>query len=94
MLHEDRERDRKGERERKRIVGCSPAYLLIRMTMVVMMAARKTNPPNTPRAIIPPEIENSSVDGAENISRTSGALSYCWPVVIIRVKTSVNVWTY
>jgi len=24
------------------------------MTIVVMMAARKTNPPNTPRAMIPP----------------------------------------
>ena len=49
MLQEDRERD----------WLVSPTYLLIRMTMVVMMAARKTNPPKTPRAIIPPEIENS-----------------------------------
>ena len=65
------------ERERERELSVRPTYLLIRMTMVVMMAARKTNPPNTPRAIIPPEIENSSVDGTENISRTSGALSYC-----------------
>ena len=72
MLHKDRERE--GE---EREMLASPAYLLIRMTMVVMMAARKTNPPNTPRAIIPPEIENISVDEAENISRTSGALSYC-----------------
>ena len=69
MLQEDRE----GERDWL----VSPTYLLIRMTMVVMMAAKKTKPPNTPRAIIPPEIENSSVDGTENISRTSGALSYC-----------------
>ena len=29
-------------------------HLLMRMTMVVMMAARNTNPPNTPRAIMPP----------------------------------------
>jgi hypothetical protein len=29
-------------------------YLLMRMTMVVMMAARKTKPPNTPSAMIPP----------------------------------------
>ena len=25
------------------------------MTIVVIIAARKTNPPNTPRAIIPPK---------------------------------------
>ena len=60
MLHRDRERE--GE---EREMLASPAYLLIRMTMVVMMAARKTNPPNTPRAIISPEIENISVDEAE-----------------------------
>ena len=33
-------------------------YLLIRMTIVVMMAARKTNPPKTPRAMIPPKIND------------------------------------
>ena len=33
------------------------SYLLIRITMVVMIAARNTKPPNTPRAIIPPEID-------------------------------------
>ena len=27
----------------------------MRMTMVVMMAAKKTKPPNTPNAIMPPE---------------------------------------
>ena len=32
------------------------SYLLISITMVVMMAARNTKPPNTPRAIIPPAI--------------------------------------
>ena len=51
MLHKER------EKERELLV--SPTDLLIRMTMVVMMAARKTKPPKTPRAIIPPEIENS-----------------------------------
>jgi hypothetical protein len=32
------------------------SYLRISMTMVVITAARNTNPPNTPRAIMPPEI--------------------------------------
>merc|ERR1719242_2798821 len=32
------------------------SFLLMRMTMVVMMAARNTKPPNTPRAIIPPRL--------------------------------------
>ena len=32
----------------------NPTHLLMRMTIVVMMAARNTNPPNTPRAIMPP----------------------------------------
>ena len=35
-------------------IKCPFIYLLISMTMVVMMAARKTKPPNTPRAMIPP----------------------------------------
>ena len=30
-------------------------YLRMRMTIVVMMAARKTKPPKTPRAMIPPK---------------------------------------
>ena len=51
-----REVERERERERERVVWMI-SYLLMRMTIVVMMAARNTNPPNTPRAIIPPETQ-------------------------------------
>ena len=33
---------------------CFWPYLLMSMTIVVIMAARNTKPPNTPKAIIPP----------------------------------------
>ena len=36
------------------------------MTIVVIMAARKTNPPNTPRAMIPP-IETASKIGNRHV---------------------------
>ena len=36
-------------------------HLLMRMTIVVMIAARKTKPPKTPKAMIPPEKKESEV---------------------------------
>ena len=43
-----------GETEREKDCTCC-AHLLMRMTIVVMIAARKTKPPKTPKAMIPPE---------------------------------------
>ena len=40
-------------REREKLERCR-THLLMRMTMVVMIAARKTKPPKTPKAMIPP----------------------------------------
>ena len=34
-------------------------YLLIKMTIVVIMAARKTKPPKTPKAIMPPKVRTT-----------------------------------
>jgi hypothetical protein len=36
--------------------------LLMRMTMVVIMAAKKTKPPNTPNAIMPPRLSCCVLD--------------------------------
>ena len=38
---------------RERLQRCR-THLLMRMTIVVMIAARKTKPPKTPKAMIPP----------------------------------------
>ena len=50
----------KRQREREEILQLKEnhkiLYLLMRITMVVIIAARNTKPPNTPSAIIPPEI--------------------------------------
>lgn len=45
---------------RERLQGCR-THLLMRMTIVVMIAARKTKPPKTPKAMIPPEKKESEV---------------------------------
>ena len=45
---------------REKLQGCR-THLLMRMTIVVMIAARKTKPPKTPKAMIPPEKKESEV---------------------------------
>lgn len=59
----ERERDRQGLQDRAAKAG--QLYLLMRMTMVVMMAAKKTNPPKTPSAIMPPAKKESGSMKAE-----------------------------
>ena len=45
---------------RERLQRCR-THLLMRMTIVVMIAARKTKPPKTPKAMIPPAKKESEV---------------------------------
>ena len=51
--------NQKTERKRRNFTAIKEnhkiLYLLMRITMVVIIAARNTKPPNTPSAIIPPE---------------------------------------